>query len=1030
MGFIPIGDDPDEGKRQKIPFSGSYNGNSFAILGLFVNQPCCDNIGMFGMIVNGAKISNLRLENVNITGQNKTGGLVGYSRDSLTYISHCHTKGTVSGNRFVGGLIGYNLYGAAIDYCYSSAAVHGNSERIGGLVGYNYSCNIQYCYATGNVTGKKYIGGLVGFNNELSTLKDCNASGAVTATDYGCGGLAGANSNSTITNCYASGNINGGENTGGLVGEANFSTTITYSHATGDVYGTGKSLGGLIGYIDQSQPVSHCYALGKVSGSKWYFGGLIGQCNNTRVDNCYAKGNINPDSDSRAYCGGLIGRILNGYVFKCFASGNVNNGTHTNDDTQYIGGLVGEVGDGSVIDLSSAKGDVFGYRQLGGLSGRLIEDSRIQNCYATGETNGYGQAAGLAGYFEGGCTIKYCYATGKITVVENDLTWNGIVSTYYGDVNHSYYDKESTGIITSNPPDIGIGRSTSDMKRQSTYQGWGFGNYWDIDPDINNGYPYLIGTPQQIDGQIVWEGTSDSDWSNSDNWNFGFVPGMDDDVLIPDASNDPIISATDQISIKKLTVNNNASLTLESTSENTAKLIVTNQSSGNIKVQCFLESNNYHFVHIPVNTGSTTMKNLKTVGGDFYMGLNPSDTSDIFEQWNEAETNPNSSWADLLHGSPPLMDDHQFDMSNGYGYFNNDANASGEGNSVVFVGEVNTGSVSFYNSYTEAGGEGYHVIGNPYTSTISINNFADPFNNFLHDNSSILHDNYEAVYLWKTDDITNDASNDYKIICNCGFTGVGDSSEFVYDFLEPCQGFTVRIGNGGNIIFKPEIRKHASSMFFKSQEKSWPGLQLFAESSTAKTSTLIGFHESMTKWVDRSFDVVTLKGNNGANLYSRIYNEHEHFAVQSAHTFTDSIICGIDVIRPGEYTFSIYQKSMIDADLKDTETGETTNMLSGSTYTVYLPQGNYENRFVLYLTAGQNTNINDHHASKGKIYSYSKTIYLNGIKGLVEIFDINGCHIKSIQANGYKQQVALDEFADGVYIVKTANSSKKLLLKY
>ena len=1025
MGFSPIGDDPEEGKRQMITFKGSYDGKGFVIIGLFINMPGFDNIGMFGMISNGASISNLKLEYVTVTGKHKIGGLVGFSRDSNTTINYCSTDGgSVSGNRFMGGLIGYNLYGCTIANCYSGEDVNGKAEIIGGLIGYNYTGTIHNCYATGNVTGNKHVGGLTGYNNELSTIDHCHATGNVTANDINCGGLVGYNYNSTISHCYALGEIRGGENIGGLVGELANNSNIDNSHAKGIVYGWGKGNGGLIGKTNSANPVNHCYATGDVIGS-YYLGGLVGINYHTTIEECYATGNINPDTDNRAYCGGLAGVVYHGYIFKCFALGNVNNQSSNTDDMDKVGGLIGEANNGSTIDMSCAKGDVYGYRLVGGLVGNLVDNSKIQNCYSRGKSNGYFFVAGM-GYFEGGCTIKNSYATGKITATDPEGTFNGLVPRAYGHVQHSYYDKETTGIYNADP-NSGLGKSTAEMKTQSTYAGWGFGNYWSIDPDINDGYPYLIGTPQQIEGLIVWEGSNDSNWSNPDNWNFGFVPDMDDDVLIPETNNDPILAASDRITINSLTVENNAILILESTAENTASLIVTSQASGDVQIKCFLESNIYHFIHIPVNTGQTNMKDLATTEGDTYLGLTPGDNNDIFEKWNEEKPTDNL-WTDLLHGTPPIMDYSTFDMSLGYGYLNTDTIEPDMGTTPVFTGEIQTGDISFHKTYTEDGGEGYHVIGNPFTSTISINNFADYGFNFLRYNASILHDNYEAVYLWRSNNIMNNASNDYEVICNCGFSGIGNNSNFGYDFIEPCQGFIVRIEHEGNIIFTNNLRKHGNSEFHKLVDKTWPGIHLFAESEFAKTSTKIGFNESMSKWMDRSFDVATLKGNTGANLYSRIINESDHFAVQSLPTFTDSVICGIDIINSGEYTFSTYQKDMINVTLIDTETGETTDMLN-NTYTVFIPEGNYESRFILRLSVNQNTGFDDHLPLEGKIYSFKKTIYLEGINGLVNIYDLYGNCIKSIETNGSKKLIPMDMFVAGVYIVKTEISSKKLLLE-
>jgi hypothetical protein len=86
---------------------------------------------------------------------------VGYN-GSDAGISNCWSTGAVSGNDFVGGLVGSNHYGS-IANCYSVGNVNGLSA-VGGLVGAN-SSSISNCYSTGVVSGSSYVGGLVGSSN-------------------------------------------------------------------------------------------------------------------------------------------------------------------------------------------------------------------------------------------------------------------------------------------------------------------------------------------------------------------------------------------------------------------------------------------------------------------------------------------------------------------------------------------------------------------------------------------------------------------------------------------------------------------------------------------------------------------------------------------------------------------------------------------------------------------------------------------------------------------------------------------------
>lgn len=100
------------------------------------------------------------------------GGLAGqcsgsYDSPSTVVLSDSYYWGTVSGNDYVGGLVGY-LYSAALSYCYSAGSVSGGSGYTGGLVGYNASGNTEYCYSNsyGRAAGGRN-GGLYGGRGDI-----------------------------------------------------------------------------------------------------------------------------------------------------------------------------------------------------------------------------------------------------------------------------------------------------------------------------------------------------------------------------------------------------------------------------------------------------------------------------------------------------------------------------------------------------------------------------------------------------------------------------------------------------------------------------------------------------------------------------------------------------------------------------------------------------------------------------------------------------------------------------------------------
>ncbi len=109
------------------------------------------------------------------------GGLIGYDNGASSdshhnNISNSYFSGTVSGNNFTAGLIGYKKYGK-VSNCYSSASVAG-TKYVGGLVGYNESyTTIKTSVAINTrVTAiEGEVGRVVGYNKGTGTIPEVGA---------------------------------------------------------------------------------------------------------------------------------------------------------------------------------------------------------------------------------------------------------------------------------------------------------------------------------------------------------------------------------------------------------------------------------------------------------------------------------------------------------------------------------------------------------------------------------------------------------------------------------------------------------------------------------------------------------------------------------------------------------------------------------------------------------------------------------------------------------------------------------------
>ncbi len=292
---------------QGTSFTGTFNGNGFAVINLKISASSNEYIGLFGQIGSGGVVSNLGIVDCDISGMfgmYYAGGLCGYNNSGT--ITTSYTTGTVSGYVYVGGLSGYN-YSGTITSSYSTCEVSGGSNDVGGLCGHNRNGTISSSYSTGTVSGSFHVGGLCGVNN-YGSITSSHATGAASGENY-IGGLCGFNYYS-ITSSYATGTVTGsGYYVGGLCGRSNY--TITSCYATGAVSGS-THVGGLCGYSYFSS-ITSSYATGAVSGNG-AVGGLCGHIYSGTITSTYATGAV-----SGSYTvGGLCGYNYYGYIFSSF----------------------------------------------------------------------------------------------------------------------------------------------------------------------------------------------------------------------------------------------------------------------------------------------------------------------------------------------------------------------------------------------------------------------------------------------------------------------------------------------------------------------------------------------------------------------------------------------------------------------------------------------------------------------------------------------------------------------------------------
>ena len=110
-GWTPLG-------NSSTNFKANYDGGGHVIDGLFINRPTVTNVSFIGY--GTGKISNLGLENVNITGKGSTAGFIAWG--SGVTIDKCYVTGTVNGNgNGVGGFMNRSSGTVSVSYTHLRA---------------------------------------------------------------------------------------------------------------------------------------------------------------------------------------------------------------------------------------------------------------------------------------------------------------------------------------------------------------------------------------------------------------------------------------------------------------------------------------------------------------------------------------------------------------------------------------------------------------------------------------------------------------------------------------------------------------------------------------------------------------------------------------------------------------------------------------------------------------------------------------------------------------------------------------------
>ncbi|MBK0369436.1 calcium-binding protein [Flavobacterium agrisoli] len=308
----------------------------------------------------------------------------------------------------------------------------------------------------------------------------------------------------------------------------------------------------------------------------------------------------------------------------------------------------------------------------------------------------------------------------------------------------------------------------------------------------------------------------------------------------------------------------------------------------------------------------------------------------------------------------------------------------------------------------------FHLVGNPYPSAISANEFLDK-NPFL----------FGTIYLWTHDTPLQLKQNvkvynaaDYALYNRTGSTITGPKGVVPTGKIASGQGFFVSAKAPGTVFFSNEMRvKNQNNLFFKRTEitskttnntvKLWLDL---TNSQGAFKQLLIGYVPGATNEFDDDYDGISFNGNTFINFFS-IANEKKYTIQGRQHPFTlsDEIELGYTSEIEGAFSITIHDlEGFSNQDavfLEDKLLHREHNLQKGS-YNFETSKGTFTDRFVLRFQS--NLNLNEIEKKESiVVYSKEKSIWFSSEKEAIKevfIYDLSGKLLfckKEIYTNEY-----------------------------
>lgn len=354
------------------------------------------------------------------------------------------------------------------------------------------------------------FGGIVGRNAGEYTVSNCISYVTIRAKNAG-GIVYGVNGGGVVINCVNNGNIYCSESCAGIA-QMSSKTTNCVNNGNLHLLGSGTAAGIVLSAVD----VENCQNYSDIVADREMYSSMAGIAYNSygNIYYCSNYGDIRNYYDIRngsGYTAGIV-CVANGSdiaIVGCLNTGNISGGSNT-------AGIVSFKNSYYSFGISKCMntGNVDGIDVVGGIGGYLyvracyetVYKSEISDCANTGEIFGVRNTGGILGKGETGYNyIGTFYYSGVISGYRNynsssvnEKKLEGIDSGYVGKIIGGTSGTDCSVSGYSLKTETSNGLTPAQMRNAESFKGFDFNETWAIDPNINNGYPYIKSLKKEL----------------------------------------------------------------------------------------------------------------------------------------------------------------------------------------------------------------------------------------------------------------------------------------------------------------------------------------------------------------------------------------------------------------------------------------------------------------------------------------------------------------------------------------------------